>query len=421
MSFAYTPNFHLAQTNNELVLERGQSSATPKNKRVLVVGGGVTGFTTAWALLDAGYKVTLVSDKWADPKDRIASQIAGALWEWPPAVCGKHTDVISLEKSKDWCMTSYHIFDKLQEWMPPVGNLKAFDHGVQMGMANFFFVEKLEEMADAGQLDKWNEIQAMSSEIKGVKRDPRLIHRHQVNKKAGVVDSYQHMSPMIDTDAYMRWLQFVVTCKGASLYTRKVEGDLLFQEGTLLAQYDADIIINATGLGSHDLAGDKSVYPLRGALVRVVNDGKIFPKVTEALVVTHDNTRGEDEDIVFIVPRNDNILILGGLVQPHEYNLDLKMDSPEIQRMRTRCNNFVPGLENAEYDPDAPLVQGLRPFRGTNVRIERETRKNGSRIIHSYGHGGSGFTLSFGCARDVLGLVYDLEKDLAAEGTLAHL
>ncbi len=77
------------------------------------------------------------------------------------------------------------------------------------------------------------------------------------------------------------------------------------------------------------------------------------------------------------------------------------MDSPEIQRMRARCNNFVPGLENAEYDPDAPLVQGLRPFRGTNVRIERETRKNGSRIIHSYGHGGSGFTLSFGCARDV--------------------
>lgn len=81
------------------------------------------------------------------------------------------------------------------------------------------------------------------------------------------------------------------------------------------------------------------------------------------------------------------------------------MDDPEIQRMRARCNNFVPGLENAEYDSDAPLVQGLRPFRGTNVRIEREARakKGGSvsRIIHSYGHGGSGFTLSFGCARDV--------------------
>ncbi len=39
----------------------------------------------------------------------------------------------------------------------------------------------------------------------------------------------------------------------------------------------------------------------------------MFPKVTKALAVTHDDTRGEDEDIVFIVPRNDNTLILGGM------------------------------------------------------------------------------------------------------------
>ena len=57
--------------------------------------------------------------------------------------------------------------------------------------------------------------------------------------------------------------------------------------------------------------------------------------------------------------------------------------------MRARCNNFVPGLEHADYDPDAAFVQGLRPARGSNVRVEREMRrrKDGShsRIIHSYG------------------------------------
>jgi hypothetical protein len=92
-------------------------------------------------------------------------------------------------------------------------------------------------------------------------------------------------------------------------------------------------------------------------------------------------------------------------VQPHEARLDLTLDSPEIVRMRQRCNRFVPGLEKAEYDADSKLMQGLRPFRGTNVRVERELRrrKNGSisRIIHSYGHGGAGFSLSFGCASDV--------------------
>ena len=73
----------------------------------------------------------------------------------------------------------------------------------------------------------------------------------------------------------------------------------------------------------------------------------------------------------------------------------------------------VPGLENAEYDPDAPLVQGLRPFRKNNVRVELEPRAHKrtgglSRIVHSYGQGGAGFSLSFGCAADVLELVEKL-------------
>ena len=81
--------------------------------------------------------------------------------------------------------------------------------------------------------------------------------------------------------------------------------------------------------------------------------------------------------------------------------------------MRERCNRFVPGLENAELDPDSPLVQGLRPVRGENVRVERELRRKEdgslSRILHSYGQGGSGFTLSFGCAGDILKLVREAE------------
>ncbi len=104
------------------------------------------------------------------------------------------------------------------------------------------------------------------------------------------------------------------------------------------------------------------------------------------------------------------------------------MESPEIQRMRERCNKLyvlpnircfrstndgvvsVPGLENAEFDPVAPVVQGLRPTRVGNVRVERELRPNrmhggSSSIVHSYGQGGSGFSFSIGCAVDVLHLI----------------
>ncbi|KAF9016600.1 FAD dependent oxidoreductase [Hymenopellis radicata] len=410
MSLSSAPNFFLTRVGDELAIRQGQptmpSPDTPK-KRILVVGGGVTGFTTAWALLDAGYDVTIVAERWADPKHRITSQIAGALWEFPPAVCGKHTDVISLYNSKRWCMTAYRAFDKLQEIMPRTGY---FDHGIQMRMANFFFDQKMEDMPDRGQLDKFEEIMAQK-DIKGVRRDANIVHEHEVNQKAGVVDAYQHFAPVIDTDAYMHWLRFVLVCKGAVMETRRINGDLPHQEEELLAEYGADAIVNATGLAGLELAGDESVYPLRGALIRVVNDGTKFPKVTEALAVTHDDTRGEDEDIVFIVPRNDNILILGGTFTRF-------FEFPEIIRMRQRCNNFVPGLEHAEYDPDAPLVQGLRPFRGSNVRVERELRPrsdgSSSRIVHSYGQGGAGFSLSFGCASDVLELIEEMEKGLPA-------
>jgi D-amino-acid oxidase len=47
---------------------------------------------------------------------------------------------------------------------------------------------------------------------------------------------------------------------------------------------------------------------------------------------------------------------------------------------------------------------GLRPFRRTGVCLRADRLSDGRRAIHNYGHGGSGFTLSWGCARAVLAL-----------------
>ena len=41
-----------------------------------------------------------------------------------------------------------------------------------------------------------------------------------------------------------------------------------------------------------------------------------------------------------------------------------------------------------------------RPFRAQGPRIEPE-RLAGKTVIHNYGHGGSGFTVSWGCAEEV--------------------
>ncbi|KAL3460834.1 hypothetical protein BJX64DRAFT_289964 [Aspergillus heterothallicus] len=107
---------------------------------ILIIGGGVIGLTIAWALLDMGYKVTIVSKEWVShtSKQRLTSQIADALWEYPPTVCGHHTDTISLTNSKRWRMVNYHI------WSAIANNPALFEAaGVKMKRAGFFFTRSI--------------------------------------------------------------------------------------------------------------------------------------------------------------------------------------------------------------------------------------------------------------------------------------
>lgn len=288
-----------------------------------------------------------------------------------------------------------------------------------MKSSTFFFPCPIEE--DPAQLHKMREIQAAG--IRGFRRDAALIQEQKVNPSYGAVDAYEHLAPMIDTDTSMQWLMSVVEDKGATFITEKIEGSIFEQEDQLRQRFDADAIVNATGLAGIETADDMTCYPIRGALVRVINDGTHFPKVTKAMTITADAVHDSNE-IVFIVPRSDRILLLGGCAQHHQWDLDLTLESPIVKRMKARCERFLPSLKNAQLDADYPLAQGLRPFRQRNVRVERELRAqpvhNGkldprpSRLVHTYGQGGAGWSLSFGCAQDAASLVEEALLDLPA-------
>ncbi|KAI1195269.1 nucleotide-binding domain-containing protein [Nemania serpens] len=384
---------------------------TSKSPHILIIGGGVIGLVSAWVLLDRGYRVTILSKAWVSDEQRLTSQIAGALWEYPPAVCGQHTDAISLAHSKRWCMIAYHMWDAIAS-IPALSQ----ESGVRMMPSDFFFFEKIEK--DPRQHSKMMEM--MASGVRGFYRGADIIEDRGIDPSYGAVDAYELMAPIIDTDRAMHWLTSLVQRKGATLVTETIDEDLIDIEDALRARFSADVIVNCTGLQSSTLAGDRSVYPIRGGLIRVINDGTVFPKLNAALTITADAAQSSNE-IVFLVPRNDNILLIGGITEPHKWNLDLTLESPIIRRMRERCDNFLPGLKDAALDADYPLAQGLRPFRGSNVRVEREFRRTGSRIVHSYGHGGAGWSLSFGCAQDVAVLVEETLAGVPARPMGARL
>jgi glycine/D-amino acid oxidase-like deaminating enzyme len=64
----------------------------------------------------------------------------------------------------------------------------------------------------------------------------------------------------------------------------------------------------------------------------------------------------------------------------------------------------VPAAIRASADRLIDIVVGLRPFRALGPRIEAE-RIAGKAVVHHYGHGGSGWSLSWGSAQRALALV----------------
>src|SRR5262245_13333868 len=157
--------------------------------RVLVIGAGVSGLTSALCLKRRGFDVVVIADRLAP---HVTSVVAGALWEWPPAVCGHHYDPDSLDRSKTWCARSYQIFVDLAR--DPTT-------GVFLRPVTFYFDRPVKVNRQQRQ-----KMQELSRNVLHFVHDPALIEQNGVSPEFRLVDAYSHLAPMIDTDIYMHWL-----------------------------------------------------------------------------------------------------------------------------------------------------------------------------------------------------------------------
>ncbi|EIW55004.1 nucleotide-binding domain-containing protein [Trametes versicolor FP-101664 SS1] len=391
---------------------------------ILIIGGGIIGMSTAWTLLDSGFKVTVLAQQFASRDGvRLTSQIAGALWEYPPAVCGHTSDATALESSKRWAMISYHVYKYMAA--NPVLRER---YSVQMRETVFFFDKRVQE--DPAQLHKMREMER--SGIAGFRHDISVMHELGLDETRWV-DAYEVLSPLIDTDLALWRITKLVEYKGAKLVVGSITGDLLAQEQALLMEHRADAIVNASGLGAYTLANDDQVYPLRGAVLRLLNDGEKFEKIKKALVVSATANGHVKSDFIFIVPRNENILYVGGFSEPDQVDR-IDEDHENVQKVIRDAQEFLPDLDLSHRDPAYPLAQGLRPARIGDLRVERELRPPvggagplHSRIVHCYGHAGAGWSLAFGSALEVKTLVEDALEQLppdamhhAASSAVSH-
>ncbi|VVC98557.1 unnamed protein product [Leptidea sinapis] len=149
-------------------------------------------------------------------------------------------------------------------------------------------------------------------------------------------------------------------------------------------QYDGyDVVVNCLGLGARDVVPDERVRPVRGQIAKVH-----APWINYTI---QDKSTGH-----YIIP-NDVECILGGTGQIDNFNI--QVDEKDSDFILSGCEKIFPSLKNATL---VSQWAGLRPGRD-QVRLEAEIINN-KLYIHNYGHGGSGFTLFWGCAGDVVDL-----------------
>jgi D-amino-acid oxidase len=142
-------------------------------------------------------------------------------------------------------------------------------------------------------------------------------------------------------------------------------------------------VVNCSGLAARDLVDDPALHSIRGQVVHVA-----APAGTPCVC--------DEDSLTYVLPRAD-VCIVGGTHASGDEDTTVRPE--ETAAILARATRLVPALAGA---PVIGARAGLRPGRHGGPRVERE-----GRVVHCYGHGGSGLTLSWGCAAEVVALLSD--------------
>lgn len=305
-----------------------------------MVGGGVVGLTTAVVLAERGRRVRV----WTrEPAERTTSAVAGALW-WP-------YHIEPMASARAWALRSLEVYEELAE--------RPEETGVRL-------VEGVMGETDPADVEGWT-----ADRLTGLRR--ATAREYAAGRGVWV------RLPLIDMAAHLPWLRERLLRAGGTLEERTVSD---------LAEAEAPIVVNCTGLGARKLAADASVRPQRGQLVVVENPG-----IRTWLVSTT-----PDGELAYLFPQPGRLL-LGGT--PEDDAWSLEPDPAVAEAIVRRCAALRPEVAGARI---LEHRVGLRPVRDS-VRLEREALPDGRLVVHHYGHGGAGVTVAWGCAEEAAGLV----------------
>lgn len=330
------------------------------SERVVVVGAGVVGLTCAVRLAEAGFETHIQA------RDLAVEAPSGAgcgLWLPPPN---------SGDREFGWAAASFTELSTLADddrtgvTLLPGTLLSRASAAIRPGWA------------------QWLERRA------GLSLDLEEVSRPHPGYGSG----WRVRVPVIEPARYLRYL------------LRRFEAaDGMVTRTALTALPPRGTVVNATGVASHSLARDPDLSGDRVQLVAFGGEG--LDQRTDRWWVDADGFDGRAPHL-FGVPAGDRLLV-GAAV--HEGDWGNGVDPDGVQDVRSRAAAVVPGLAAL---PVVATPVGSVPRR-SSVRLELVSGGKGSpqrRLVHCYGHGLAGYTLSWGCADEVVDVVTGLQQPL---------
>lgn len=359
---------------------------------VTIIGGGISGITTALTLQLLGYDTTcyaehFVSDK--TPDDPRFASLYPAASVIPHSVVSKKTG--SLLKN------SLLIFDVLHNrYIPSLVQHQHYE----------LFEFPVDDPSYASSLTNFKRIENSNNPDSEIPKRPGASSRYGWKFNCYVTEWPDYITSLYD---FYRQA-------GGSLIQKKLTGNSI-------AKLPDEIIINCAGFWGCKLFNDpEPLRVVRGHLIHI-SDAPLL-KMSDGTIPSYNYTPGKSvyanpdgsATDVYFYPRS-NGWIIGGSRQKAVVNENerwtqagsddtITINGIELPRQVYELNREIIretyGTDIDKFSSLHPKIgyRYVRKFEGDGLRLDT-SEEYGKTIFHNYGHGGAGVTLSWGCAVDI--------------------
>ncbi|CAG8440213.1 1524_t:CDS:10 [Acaulospora morrowiae] len=350
-------------------------------KRVVVLGAGVSGLSTATLLLqqEKKYKVHLIAKHFpGDQSYEYTSPWSGAYWR----SYALKDDIKQQEIDKE----SYNHFRKLAGSPQNKTGIRIIDG-----------------------FDYWDHISEDFSEpwFKTLCPEFRDLKREELPD--GIKLGFTFKTVSFNPQTYLNHLLDTFTSLGGTTQHASVS------HINECIESDTDIIINCTGIHSRTLGGveDPNVYAVRGQTVIVQSPHINYAFLRQPCGLNAEKLGSASaKEMTYAIARDGGEVVLGGTYEQHNYTTEIDHEISEaiIQRCLTLRPDLLPPGQSKLTIKGYGV--GLRPCREGGARLDCEwiaSKKFDKNVLlcHNYGHGGAGFQTSYGSAKHIIKLMED--------------